>query len=236
DETDRHILKKLRNRDSSLIDLKESLYRISQCMQQHYHQNVIILIDEYDVPLQSAFNHGYYDEMVSFLKSVFSPGLKTNDALERGILTGCLRITKESIFTGLNNFTVRTISDKEASEYFGFTQNEIDSLLDYYNLISKRQDMKDWYDGYLFGKTVIYNPWSALNYIKKVLVDDQYEAIVIECKHSNSIRELRKDSSKASEQIIDQKYIEGLEDEGYENVIGYGISFYKKQCIITKAK
>ncbi len=159
------------------VTLERSLYLLTQAFKQHYQINTIILIDEYDVPLQSAFNHGYYDEMVSFLKGVLSPGLKTNDALERGILTGCLRIAKESIFTGLNNFTVRTISDKEASEYFGFTQKEIDNLLNYYNLISKRQDMKEWYDGYLFGKTDIYNPWSALNYIKKVLVDDQYEAM-----------------------------------------------------------
>ena len=174
---EKQLLNSYRCKNVSESDLRDTLYNLSLFLEKHYHQKVIILIDEYDVPLQSAFNHGYYDEMVEFLKSALSPGLKTNDALERGILTGCLRIAKESIFTGLNNFTVRTISDKEASEYFGFTQKEIDDLLDYYNLISKRQDMKDWYDGYLFGKTDIYNPWSALNYIKKVLVDDQYEAM-----------------------------------------------------------
>ena len=108
---------------------------------------------------------------------MFSSALKTNDALERGILTGCLRISKESIFTGLNNFTVRNITDKEASDCFGFTQKEIDDLLKYYDLIEKRPEIKDWYDGYLFGKTDIYNPWSALNYIKKLLSDDQFLAI-----------------------------------------------------------
>ncbi|MFQ9669668.1 AAA family ATPase [Thomasclavelia spiroformis] len=423
-------LEKYHNLEANIDELKEALYNISIFLNKHYGKKVIILIDEYDVPLQSAYNNGYYDEMVDFLRSMFSSALKTNDALERGILTGCLRISKESIFTGLNNFTVRNITDKEASDCFGFTQKEIDDLLKYYDLIEKRPEIKDWYDGYLFGKTEIYNPWSALNYIKKLLSDDQFlaisfwantssnelvrlyienatlkmkeefeqlingksiikkivpeltyremnfknvkdmndnvysfllftgylkikgkvydqegqeirntyelvipnkevkyiyedifmnwfesyqkerrddfidlllvkkekeaqkvlnqvlknsisyfdnyenfyhgflvgflnadgytvksnresgegrfdiavlpmyiddQAIIIECKHSKNIKELRKDSDEASKQIIDQKYIEGLQEEGYENVIGYGISFYKKQCIITKA-
>ncbi|WP_129738694.1 AAA family ATPase [Massilimicrobiota timonensis] len=410
----------------NINELRMSLKDISSILFKHYHQKVIILIDEYDVPLQSAYQHGYYDEMVDFIRSVFSSALKTNDALERGVLTGCLRISKESIFTGLNNFTVRTIMDVEASDCFGFTQEEIDELLKYYNLMDKHQEMKEWYDGYLFERTEIYNSWSALNYIKKLLNDDHFQAVsfwantssndlvktyieyatmtmkeeferlingqsitkkivpeltyremdfhsiqtmndnvysfllftgylkikskvngdhpytyelvipnkevryiyedifmkwfdsyqrkrdssfiealiqedvmkanrllqdvlqqsisyydnyenfyhgfmvgflkangytvqsnkesgegrfdiavlpysildtalIIECKHSSGIKELRIDSAKASEQIIRQKYIEGLIEEGYEHVIGYGISFYKKQCIITKA-
>ena len=429
-ETDKEVLNNLMFLNGDDVQLKNSLKTLSRCLYNHYHKKVIILIDEYDVPLQSAYNNGYYDEMVDFLRSMFSSALKKNDALERGILTGCLRISKESIFTGLNNFTVRNITDKEASDCFGFTQKEIDDLLKYYDLIEKRPEIKDWYDGYLFGKTEIYNPWSALNYIKKLLSDDQFlaisfwantssnelvrlyienatlkmkeefeqlingksiikkivpeltyremnfknvkdmndnvysfllftgylkikgkvydqegqeirntyelvipnkevkyiyedifmnwfesyqkerrddfidlllvkkekeaqkvlnqvlknsisyfdnyenfyhgflvgflnadgytvksnresgegrfdiavlpmyiddQAIIIECKHSKNIKELRKDSDEASKQIIDQKYIEGLQEEGYENVIGYGISFYKKQCIITKA-
>ena len=157
--------------------MKESLFNLSNIFYQHYHQKVIILIDEYDVPLQSAYQHDYYDEMVDFIRSVFSSALKTNDALERGVLTGCLRISKESIFTGLNNFTVRTIMDVEASDCFGFTQEEIDELLKYYNLMDNRQEMKEWYDGYLFGKTEIYNSWSALNYVKKLLNDDHFQAV-----------------------------------------------------------
>ena len=429
-ETDKEVLNNLMFLNGDDVQLKNSLKTLSRCLYNHYHKKVIILIDEYDVPLQSAYNNGYYDEMVDFLRSMFSSALKTNDALERGILTGCLRISKESIFTGLNNFTVRNITDKEASDCFGFTQKEIDDLLKYYDLIEKRPEIKDWYDGYLFGKTEIYNPWSALNYIKKLLSDDQFlaisfwantssnelvrlyienatlkmkeefeqlingksiikkivpeltyremnfknvkdmndnvysfllftgylkikgkvydqegqeirntyelvipnkevkyiyedifmnwfesyqkerrddfidlllvkkekeaqkvlnqvlknsisyfdnyenfyhgflvgflnadgytvksnresgegrfdiavlpmyiddQAIIIECKHSKNIKELRKDSDEASKQIIDQKYIEGLQEEGYENVIVYGISFYNKQCIITKA-
>ena len=424
---DKSWLEKYYNVNANLDEIKEALYNISIILNKYYRKKVIILIDEYDVPLQSAYNNGYYDEMVDFLRSVFSSALKTNDALERGVLTGCLRISKESIFTGLNNFIVRNITDREASDCFGFTQEEIDKLLDYYDLIDKRNEIKDWYDGYLFGETEIYNPWSALNYIKKVLSDNQYQAIsfwantssndlvkqyienstitmkeefeelingksiikkivpeltyremsfknsmnddiysfllftgylkikekvyennelvedtyklvipnkevkkiyenifmkwfegyqrenrnefinklldgkekdaqkilnqvlkssisyydnyesfyhgfmvgflnvdgyevksnresgegrfdlailpmdiddqaiIIECKHSSSIKELRKDSKEASNQIIEKRYIEGLVDEGYENVIGYGISFYKKQCIITKA-
>ena len=429
DEADYNILDDFRFLKADEVQLKNSLKILSNCLYKYYQQRVIILIDEYDVPLQSAYNNGYYDEMVDFLRSIFSSALKTNDALERGILTGCLRIAKESIFTGLNNFTGRSITSQYACDCFGFTQEEIDDLLDYYDLINKRDEIKDWYDGYLFDKTEIYNPWSVLNYIKELLGDkdfhaisfwantssndlvrqyienatmkmkeefeelingksiikkitpeltyremnfksskdmndnvysfllftgylkikekvyennelvedtyklvipnkevkkiyenifikwfreyqnerdsnfidaliqedvikansilqdvllqsisyyDNYEsfyhgfmvgflnadgyevksnresgegrfdlavlpysilntAIVIECKHSNSIKELRKDSKEASNQIIEKRYIEGLRDEGYENVIGYGISFYKKQCIITKA-
>ena len=429
DEADYNILNDFRFLKPDEVQLKNSLKILSNCLYKYYQQRVIILIDEYDVPLQSAYNNGYYDEMVDFLRSIFSSALKTNDALERGILTGCLRIAKESIFTGLNNFTVRSITSQYACDCFGFTQEEIDDLLDYYDLINKRDEIKDWYDGYLFDKTEIYNPWSVLNYIKELLGDkdfhaisfwantssndlvrqyienatmkmkeefeelingksiikkitpeltyremnfksskdmndnvysfllftgylkikekvyennelvedtyklvipnkevkkiyenifikwfreyqnerdsnfidaliqedvtkansilqdvllqsisyyDNYEsfyhgfmvgflnadgyevksnresgegrfdlavlpysilntAIVIECKHSSSIKELRKDSKEASNQIIEKRYIEGLRDEGYENVIGYGISFYKKQCIITKA-
>lgn len=429
DEADYNILNDFRFLKPDEVQLKNSLKILSNCLYKYYQQRVIILIDEYDVPLQSAYNNGYYDEMVDFLRSIFSSALKTNDALERGILTGCLRIAKESIFTGLNNFTVRSITSQYACDCFGFTQEEIDNLLDYYDLINKRDEIKDWYDGYLFDKTEIYNPWSVLNYIKELLGDkdfhaisfwantssndlvrqyienatmkmkeefeelingksiikkiapeltyremnfksskdmndnvysfllftgylkikekvyennelvedtyklvipnkevkkiyenifikwfreyqnerdsnfidaliqedvtkansilqdvllqsisyyDNYEsfyhgfmvgflnadgyevksnresgegrfdlavlpysilntAIVIECKHSNSIKELRKDSKEASNQIIEKRYIVGLRDEGYENVIGYGISFYKKQCIITKA-
>ena len=177
DESDKKTLNDLRFLRADPIQLKNSLSMLSRCLYQHYHQKVIILIDEYDVPLQSAYQHDYYDEMVDFIRSVFSSALKTNDALERGVLTGCLRISKESIFTGLNNFTVRTIVDVEASDCFGFTQEEIDELLKYYNLMDNRQEMKEWYDGYLFGKTEIYNSWSALNYVKKLLNDDHFQAV-----------------------------------------------------------
>ena len=174
---EKNLLTLYQNASASKDDLKISLKNLSTILYKYYQQKVIILIDEYDVPLQSAYNHGYYDEMVDFLRSVFSSSLKTNEALERGVLTGCLRISKESIFTGLNNFTVRTISSQYASDCFGFTQKEIDQLLADYNLTTKRQEMKDWYDGYLFGKEEIYNPWSVLNYMKELLVNKQFQAV-----------------------------------------------------------
>lgn len=158
------------NENKSLSQLQDALYNISQCLYKHYQKKVIILIDEYDVPLQNAYFRGYYDEMSNFLSNVFSSALKTNDALERAVLTGCLRIAKESIFTGLNNFTVFSIFDQASSESFGFTQEEIDELLKYYHLEEHREKIKKWYDGYLFGDKEIYNPWSTLNYIKKLLV------------------------------------------------------------------
>ena len=146
-------------------DLKYALKIISNALYNHYHQKVIILIDEYDVPLQSAYQYNYYDEMVEFLRSVFSSALKTNDALEKGIMTGCLRISKESIFTGLNNFKAYSILYKSKNEYFGFTEKEILQLLEDYNLTDYIDEVKEWYDGYLFGNIEIYNPWSTLMYV-----------------------------------------------------------------------
>ena len=129
-------------------DLQDALLKLSHCLYMHYQQKVIILIDEYDVPLQSAYTNGYYDEMVDFLRNVFSSALKTNDALEKGVLTGCLRISKESIFTGLNNFNVYSIMDEQSSTRFGFTQQEVNELLNEYNFLEQKDEVKEWYDGY----------------------------------------------------------------------------------------
>ena len=152
---------------TSIEDLKFSLRIISNALYTYYHQKVIILIDEYDVPLQSAYQNNYYDEMVDFLRSVFSSALKTNDALEKGIMTGCLRISKESIFTGLNNFKTYSLLDEMNEEYFGFNENEVKQLLEDYQLSSYMDEVKEWYDGYLFGNIEIYNPWSTLMYVDK---------------------------------------------------------------------
>ena len=152
---------------ASKNELAESLLNISICLEKYYHQKVIILIDEYDVPLQSAYQNNYYDEMVDFLRSVFSSALKTNDALEKGVMTGCLRISKESIFTGLNNFKTYSLLDEMNEEYFGFNENEVKQLLEDYQLSSYMDEVKEWYDGYLFGNIEIYNPWSTLMYVDK---------------------------------------------------------------------
>lgn len=164
-----NLLKQYKDRTSSVNDLMDSLLNISVCLETHYHKKVIILIDEYDVPLHSAYLNQYNDAMVKFLKGVFSAALKTNDALEKGILTGCLRIAKESIFTGLNNFNVYSLFHKKSSSCFGFTSEETTKLLQDFNLSSYRNIMKEWYDGYLFGDQDIYNPWSVLKYIHDIL-------------------------------------------------------------------
>lgn len=156
-------------RTQSDVDLQNALKFLCVCLKQHYHKNVILLIDEYDVPLQSAYLNEYYDEMANFLSGIFSAALKTNDALEKGILTGCLRIAKESIFTGLNNFNVYSITEEPSSTCFGFTPKETLKLLEYYHLKSYEQTVKEWYDGYLFGNKEIYNPWSLLKYVLKIL-------------------------------------------------------------------
>lgn len=174
DETEQKLLLRYRDRLCSEIELKNSLLLISQCLKKHFGQNVIILIDEYDVPLQSAYVNHYYEEMVDFLRSVFSAALKTNDALEKGVMTGCLRISKESIFTGLNNFNVYGIFNRGiSSSCFGFTQNEINDLVKDYDIKPYRNQIKEWYDGYLFGDTEIYNPWSVLKYVQQVIYEGQ---------------------------------------------------------------
>lgn len=167
DESDQIILNQFRSLSSDEIQLRLSLKTISRCLYSHYHKKVIILIDEYDVPLQAADQYGYYDQMVDFIRSVFSSALKTNDALEKGIMTGCLRISRESIFTGLNNFKVNSILEEMKTECFGFNENEVKQLLHDYQLSEYFSEVKEWYDGYLFGKTEVYNPWSTLMYVDR---------------------------------------------------------------------
>ena len=419
DDFDKIIFNQIKTMTANVSILKSSLHYLSIFLEKHYSNKVILLIDEYDVPLQYAYINdnsfnGYYDQLSEFMRVLFSTVLKTNTSLEKGILTGCLRIAKESIFTGLNNFKTFSITDEASSSHFGFTQNEINELLDYYHLNDYYENLKEWYDGYLFGDVEIYNPWSTLNYVyqllnsnnkspvsfwsntsgndivynyikdsddlmkqefellvqgqsivkdiypeltyrdmdeqdniysfmlftgylrikkqisyrkyeivipnkevltifkdsfmkyfnyyikdrKKEFVNalksenvilantilnnilqnsisfyDNYEnfyhgfmvgllagykvksnheigngrfdiillneniidkSIVIECKHSSYLNRLEEDSIKAVKQIKDKGYIEGLLEEGYRNVIGYGISFYKKACYITK--
>lgn len=176
-DTTKDILNKLHNRSSSIEDLKISLRVITNALYTYYQQKVIVLIDEYDVPLQAAYQNNYYEEMVEFLRSVFSSALKTNDALEKGVMTGCLRISKESIFTGLNNFTAYSVLNNISSESFGFTELEVKQLLKDYNLSEKMDEVKEWYDGYQFGNKEIYNPWSTLIYVKNITQDVSFKPI-----------------------------------------------------------
>ena len=155
--------------------LTDSLKTLSLLLEKHYGQKAILLIDEYDVPLDKAFQAGYYDEMVSLIRNLLGNALKTNDSLYFAVLTGCLRISKESIFTGLNNPKVHTISDVRYDEYFGFTNADVDELLEFYGLSAYKDTIKDWYDGYRFGDTDVYCPWDVINYCDELLADPSAE-------------------------------------------------------------
>ena len=145
--------------------LKFSLKKLSELLHQYYGKKVIILIDEYDVPLDKAFQHGYYEEMVSLIRGLFGETLKTNEFLQFAVLTGCLRVSKESIFTGLNNFKIYAVDDVRYDEEFGFTNQEVTKLLADYNLQEHFQEAREWYDGYRFGNVEIYCPWDVINYV-----------------------------------------------------------------------
>ena len=148
-----------------------SLKTLSQLLSRHFGQKVILLIDEYDVPLDKAFQAGYYDEMVSLIRNMLGNVLKTNDSLYFAVLTGCLRISKESIFTGLNNLKVHTISDVRYDEFFGFISTDVDEILNFYGLSSYKGVLRDWYDGYRFGNVDVYCPWDVINYCDELLAD-----------------------------------------------------------------
>lgn len=156
-------------------DLENSLRTLTRLLCKHHNQKVILLIDEYDVPLDKSFLNGYYDDMVSFIRIFLGEALKTNNNTEFAVVTGCLRISKESIFTGVNNFKVFSINDTRFSDYFGFTNDEVKEMLSYYGIIDKYETTKAWYDGYLFGKTEIYCPWDVLNHCDTVVNTDDIE-------------------------------------------------------------
>lgn len=177
---DREWYESLIHVDKGLFDMEDellagSLKNLSQLLAKHYGRKVVILIDEYDVPLDKAFQGGYYDEMVSLIRNLFGNALKTNDNLQFAVLTGCLRISKESIFTGLNNLNVMTVSDPYFCDSFGFTDDDVKELLDYYGLGAYHDAMRDWYDGYQFGNVSIYCPWDVIKYAQILLRDPEAE-------------------------------------------------------------
>ena len=177
---------------------------LSEYLKKHHGRNVIILLDEYDVPLENAYYCGFYDEMVGFIRSLFESSLKTNDALERAVVTGCLRISRESIFTGLNNLTINSIMNDDFGEGFGFTQDETESMLRAYGLTDKIEEVKNWYDGYLFGSSEVYNPWSVISYVdSKVNGGRKFPQPFWSNTSSNSIvRDLvNKSSDKVKEEL-----------------------------------
>ncbi len=216
DRSDKIILNDLRFLKASDVQLSLSLKTISRCMQQHYCKEAIILIDEYDVPLQYAYDHKYYDQMVNFLSGAFCAALKTNDAVEKGVLTGCLRFSKESVFTGFNNYNMRSIMDDRSSNRFGFTLDEVKQLLANYHLDEYLDEVKQWYDGYLFGENEIYNPWSTLKYI--------------DLKITNSKSKPESFWANTSEHEIVYKYIE---ESNYQQRKEFDY-LLKNECVIKR--
>ena len=167
---DKKYLKSILDGDASIIDYQFALGKLSAMLSRHYEKNVIVIIDEYDTPIQQGHIFGYYDEVIGFMRNLLSAVLKDNPALELGILTGILRIAKESLFSGLNNLVVNTILDDEYSQYFGFTEEEVSDMARYYGVSDRLSEIKEWYDGYMFGNTGIYNPWSVINYFNNKCV------------------------------------------------------------------
>ena len=163
-DDEKKFLEKLINERYDASDIRKSLQMLCRLLEKHYGQKTILIIDEYDVPLDKAFHHGYYAQMIDIIRAMFGAALKTNDSLFMAVLTGCLRVSKESIFTGLNNLKVHSISDEKFDEYFGFTDAEVRKMLEYYGLESHYSDVRKWYDGYRFGGQDIYCPWDVINY------------------------------------------------------------------------
>lgn len=167
-EHDKEAYKKLLDSNMSEAVFCSGLRRLSELLAKHYGTKVILLIDEYDVPLAKAFANGYYDQMIFLIRNLLEQALKTNSSLKLAVLTGCMRISKESIFTGLNNFTTFTIADVDFDEYFGFTDQEVRDLLTYYECADKYESIKEWYDGYRFGNVDVYCPWDVVSYLRSL--------------------------------------------------------------------
>lgn len=215
--------KKILSMDEDAV-WSNSIQLLSICLKQYYGTKTIILIDEYDVPLEDAYFSGYYDEMVRFIRSLFESALKTNSALEFSVITGCLRISKESIFTGLNNLAVNSILSNKYSESFGFVQSEVDELMEYYNIEEKSQLMKKWYDGYLFGKSEVYNPWSVLNQTKEWFDDKDILAMPwwANTSSNNIIRTLISQADDETKGIIENLIHGGSVETVLKETVTYG--------------
>lgn len=186
--------------------LLRSLKTLSELLYKHYEQKTVILIDEYDVPLDKAFQYGYYREMASFIRGLFGDALKTNDSLEFAVLTGCLRVSKESIFTGLNNFKILSITDTRFDEQFGFTDGEVKELLSYYHIEDRFKEVKEWYDGYRFGNVDVYCPWDVINHVDRIKDDPEArpEAYWINTSSNNLVKRFIDKANKTTRSEIEQ--------------------------------
>lgn len=166
DSDDRTLFKELKSGSAGKIQVGQSLHTLIRLMRDYYQKPVILLLDEYDVPMAKASSNGYYDQMLDIMKEIMSTALKDNTALRFAVITGCLKIVKESIFTGTNNFVSDNITDSRFNEYFGFTQEEVDQILADANVSGKAEEVKRWYDGYHFGRFDVYCPWDVMNYMR----------------------------------------------------------------------
>lgn len=180
------------------VELSSSLEKLSKMLATHYGKAPIIIIDEYDTPIQEGYSKDFYDEIISFMRNFFSGAFKDNKNLSYGFLTGILRIAQESIFSGLNNLTVNSVMDEAYDRYFGFTNEEVSEMLDYYGVTEKESELQEWYDGYLFGNEEIYNPWSVINYISKGCVPQAYWV-------NTGKNEILEDALKVTDEDITEK-------------------------------
>ena len=206
----RSFLRILSEEDTS-ADMVSSLRMLCSLLEKHYGQKPILLIDEYDVPLDKAYYHGYYAQMIDLIRAMFQAALKTNSSLFFAVLTGCLRVSKESIFTGLNNLMVHSISDPSFDEYFGFTDEEVGKMLSDYGLEAHHQEAREWYDGYRFGGQDVYCPWDVINYVYALRVDPQAEpkAYWLNTSGNAMVRELISKSADGTTQMEIERLIEG---------------------------
>ena len=205
-ESEKCVLIRFLDEQETDEDVKNSLKMLSSLLKQHYGQKVILLIDEYDVPLDKAFHNGYYKEMVSIIRGLFEHALKTNEYLQFAVVTGCLRISKESVFTGLNNFKVLSIVDRRFDEHFGFTDAEVKQLLKSYQLEQHFAEMKEWYDGYHFGNTDVYCPWDVINYVDHLCADPDAEpqAYWINTSGNAMVKRFVRKADKTTQREIEQ--------------------------------
>ena len=209
DEDDKNTYNSMKNRKND-IDLNTSIELLSDFLYEYYGNKVIILIDEYDSPIINALNNGYYNEAINFFQVFYSSALKTNDSLKYGILTGITRIIKEGIFSGLNNLYVNTVLGQDYAEYFGFLENEVTEMLDYFEIKYKMKEVRNWFNGYCFGNKQIYNPWSIVNYLKEKEVKAYWANV-----SGNTLLENMLDYAGESVYIDLKKFTDGESIEKY---------------------
>ena len=208
---EKRFVEKMVNGEYGDADIRDSLKMLCALLEKHYGQKAILLIDEYDVPLDKAYQHGYYDRMIDVIRAMFGAALKTNDSLFFAVLTGCLRVSKESIFTGLNNLTVHSISDVQFDEYFGFTDAEVRAMLHAYGLDAHLEEAREWYDGYRFGGQDVYCPWDVINHCYALRADAKArpKAYWINTSGNDMVRRLIEKASDGTTQMEIERLIAG---------------------------